>query len=53
VTERHEYVRDGTEYTIKSETLVTVENNVTRDQNTAVRINTGSVDLATKIFFSD
>jgi len=40
---------DGTEYTIKSETLVTVEeNNVTRDHsNTAVRINTGSVDLST------
>ncbi len=40
---------DGTEYTIKAETLVTVEeNNVTRDHsNTAVRINTGAVDLAT------
>jgi hypothetical protein len=40
---------DGTEYTIKSETMVTVEeNNVTRDHsNTAVRINTGTVDLAT------
>jgi hypothetical protein len=45
---------DGTEYTIKSETLVTVEeNNVTRDRsNTAVRINTGSVDLATSRFSS-
>jgi hypothetical protein len=45
---------DGTEYTIKSETLVTVEeNNVTRDHsNTAVRINTGSVDLATSRFSS-
>ena len=40
---------DGTEYTIKSETMLTVEeNNVTRDHsNTAVRINTGTVDLAT------
>jgi len=40
---------DGTEYTVKAETLVTVEeNNVTRDHsNTAVRINTGAVDLAT------
>lgn len=40
---------DGTEYTIKAETFVTVEeNNVTRDHaNTAVRINTGAVDLAT------
>ena len=40
---------DGTEYTVKSETLVTVEeNNVTKDRsNTAVRINTGAVDLAT------
>jgi len=45
---------DGTEYTIKSETMVTVEeNNVTRDRsNTAVRINTGSVDLATSKFSS-
>lgn len=45
---------DGTEYTIKSETMVTVEeNNVTRDHsNTAVRINTGSVDLATSKFSS-
>src|SRR6201993_1579002 len=45
---------DGMEYTIKSETLVTVEeNNVTRDRsNTAVRINTGSVDLATSRFSS-
>ena len=40
---------DGTEYTVKADTLVTVEeNNVTRDHsNTAVRINTGAVDLAT------
>ncbi len=40
---------DGTEYTVKAESMVTVEeNNVTRDQsNTAVRINTGQVDLAT------
>lgn len=45
---------DGTEYTVKSETLVTVEeNNVTRNRsNTAVRINTGSVDLATSKFSS-
>jgi len=45
---------DGTEYTVKSETLVTVEeNNVTRERsNTAVRINTGSVDLATSRFSS-
>jgi len=45
---------DGTEYTIKSETLVTVEeNNVARDHsNTAVRINVGSVDLATSKFSS-
>ena len=45
---------DGTEYTVKSETLVTVEeNNVTRDRSTtAVRINTGSVDLATSRFSS-
>jgi hypothetical protein len=45
---------DGTEYTIKSETLVTVEENiVTRDRsNTAVRINKGSVDLATSRFSS-
>jgi hypothetical protein len=45
---------DGTEYTIKSETLVTVEeNNVARDHsNTAVRINVGSVDLATSRFSS-
>ncbi len=44
----------GTEYTIKSETLVTVEeNNVARDHsNTAVRINVGSVDLATSKFSS-
>jgi hypothetical protein len=40
---------DGTEYTVKSDTLVTVEeNNVTRDHSsTAVRINVGTVDLAT------
>jgi len=40
---------DGTEYTVNKETLITVEeNNVTRDQShTAVRINTGAVDLAT------
>src|SRR5207248_5456341 len=38
-----------TSYTIKPDTLVTVEeNNITRDQaTTAVRINTGSVDLST------
>jgi hypothetical protein len=40
---------DGTEYTVNKDTLITVEeNNVTRDHsNTAVRINTGAVDLAT------
>jgi FecR protein len=40
---------DTTSYTIKSDTLVTVEeNNVTREQaTTAVRINTGAVDLST------
>jgi len=40
---------DGTEYTVKPETLVTVEeNNVTRDRSsTAVRINVGTVDLVT------
>ena len=40
---------DGTEYTINKDTLITVEENtVTRDHsNTAVRINTGAVDLAT------
>jgi hypothetical protein len=40
---------DTTSYTIKPDTLVTVEeNNVTRDQaTTAVRINTGAVDLST------
>ena len=40
---------DFTSYTIKPDTLVTVEeNNITRDQaTTAVRINTGSVDLST------
>jgi FecR protein len=45
---------DGTEYTVKAESLVTVEeNNVTRDRsNTAVRINTGEVDLATPNYSS-
>jgi len=40
---------DGTEYTVKAETLVTVEeNNVTKDRaNTAVRISTGEVNLVT------
>ena len=40
---------DGTEYTVKPESMVTVEENVvTHDRsNTAVRINTGQVDLAT------
>ena len=40
---------DGTEYTVKAETLVTVEeNNVTKDRaTTAVRINTGEVNLVT------
>jgi len=40
---------DATSYTIKADTLVTVEeNNVTREQaTTAVRINTGAVDLST------
>ena len=40
---------DTTSYTIKADTLVTVEeNNVTRDKTTtAVRINTGAVDLST------
>src|SRR6267154_4650434 len=40
---------DTTSYTIKADTLVTVEeNNVTLDQaTTAVRINTGAVDLST------
>jgi hypothetical protein len=40
---------DGTEYTVKAESMVTVEeNNVTREHsNTSVRINTGQVDLAT------
>lgn len=40
---------DGTEYTVNKDTLITVEENtVTRDySNTAVRINTGAVDLAT------
>ena len=43
---------DGTEYTVNKETLITVEeNNVTRDQShTAVRINTGAVDLATPMW---
>lgn len=45
---------DGTEYTVKADSLVTVEeNNVTRDRaNTAVRINTGQVDLATPLWSS-
>lgn len=40
---------DGTEYTVNKQTLITVEENtVTPDRsNTAVRINTGAVDLAT------
>jgi hypothetical protein len=40
---------DGTTYTVKSDSLVTVEeNNVGRDRSTtAMRINTGQVDLAT------
>jgi hypothetical protein len=40
---------DGTTYTVKSDSLVTVEeNNVGRDRSTtAMRINTGAVDLAT------
>ena len=40
---------DGTEYTVNKETLITVEENtVTADRSTtAVRINTGAVDLAT------
>jgi FecR protein len=40
---------DFTSFTIKPDTLVTVEeNNITKDQaTTAVRINTGSVDLST------
>jgi hypothetical protein len=40
---------DNTSYTIKAETLVTVEeNNVTREQSTtAVRVNVGAVDLST------
>jgi hypothetical protein len=43
---------DGTEYTVNKETLITVEENtVTRDHsNTAVRINTGAVDLATPMW---
>jgi len=45
---------DGTEYTVKADTLVTVEeNNVTKDRaNTAVRINTGEVNLATPTWSS-
>ena len=45
---------DGTEYTVKAETLVTVEeNNVTKDRaNTAVRISTGEVNLATPTWTS-
>jgi hypothetical protein len=41
---------DGTEYTVKSDTLVTVEeNSMSNDKPTSVamRINTGAVDLAT------
>ena len=40
---------DGTEYTVNRDTLITVEeNNVTRERsNTAVRINTGAVNLVT------
>jgi hypothetical protein len=40
---------DGTEYTVNKDTFITVEENtVTRDHsNTAVRINTGAVNLAT------
>ena len=40
---------DGTTYTVKSDTMVTVEeNNMTHDRSTtAVRINIGQVDLAT------
>jgi len=40
---------DGTEYTVNKDTLITVEeNNVTPDHsNTAVRINTGAVNLVT------
>jgi hypothetical protein len=43
---------DGTEYTVNKDTLITVEENtVTRDHsNTAVRINTGAVDLATPMW---
>jgi hypothetical protein len=43
---------DGTEYTVNKDTLITVEeNNVTPDHsNTAVRINTGAVDLATPMW---
>ena len=40
---------DGTEYTVNKETLITVEENTVTPErsNTAVRINTGAVDLAT------
>ena len=41
---------DGTTYTVKSDTLVTVEENLmdsTKPTSVAVRISTGSVDLAT------
>ena len=41
---------DGTTYTVKSDTLVTVEENSTasnKPTSVAVRISTGSVDLAT------
>jgi len=43
---------DGTEYTVNKDTLITVEENtVTRDHsNTAVRINTGAVNLATPMW---
>jgi hypothetical protein len=43
---------DGTEYTVNKDTLITVEeNNVAPDHsNTAVRINTGAVDLVTPTF---
>jgi hypothetical protein len=43
---------DGTEYTVNKDTLITVEENtVTPDHsNTAVRINTGAVDLATPMW---
>lgn len=45
---------DATSYTVKPDTLVTVEENiVTKDQTTtAVRINTGAVDLSTPMWSS-